>query len=132
MSNTSLLKSERIIAVGALFALISVAAGAFGAHGLKDSLTDYQLSVFNTGVEYQTMHALGLIFIGILKQQFPSHRLDIATILMIVGILLFSGSLYTLSLTGIKWLGMVTPFGGVCFLLSWLMICFSFIRRTEN
>ena len=126
------LKADTTIAIGALFAFLSVAAGAFGAHALKETLTAYQLGVFDTAVQYQMMHALGLILIGILKHQRPEHKLDSAALLMLAGIIVFSGSLYALSLSGIQWLGAITPLGGVCFLLSWLVLCLSFIRTRQD
>lgn len=109
-------------------AFLAVAIGAFGAHGLKDSLTDYQLDIFRTGVQYHMMHALGIILIGALmdhSHHSSTNRHRLAALIMLVGIILFSGSLYTLSITGIRWLGMITPIGGVCFLAAWLLLCIS-------
>ncbi len=109
-------------------AFLAVAMGAFGAHALKAVLAPEMLVVYKTAVTYQMWHALGLGFIALLRHQKPTERLIIyAGWLMFAGIILFSGSLYLLSLSGVKWLGMITPIGGVCFLSAWLLvIIFSF------
>lgn len=111
------------ITLGALVALIGVALGAFGAHALKSQLTPEALAVWNTAVFYQLIHALGLLLIGILCQLFPAdHLLRTAAWTMLVGIVLFSGSLYLLTVSGIRPLGMITPLGGVAFLTAWLLL----------
>jgi uncharacterized membrane protein YgdD (TMEM256/DUF423 family) len=109
-------------------AFLAVAMGAFGAHALKAILSPEMLIVYKTAVTYQMWHALGLGFMAILRQQNPGARLIIyAGWLMFAGVILFSGSLYLLSLSGVKWLGMVAPIGGLCFLSAWLLvIIFSF------
>ncbi|MDO9268558.1 MAG: DUF423 domain-containing protein [Methylobacter sp.] len=109
--------------LGALSALIGVGMGAFGAHGLKAVISPEMLTVYQTGVTYQMWHALGLIGVALLHQQMPGSKLlHWAGWLMFAGILLFSGSLYALALLNHTWLGMITPFGGVCFLTAWLLI----------
>ena len=110
------------VGLGALNAFIAVAAGAFAAHGLKNSLPPESLSVFKTAADYQMMHALGLILIGLLSTIAPHKTHDMAGWFMLTGIIIFSGSLYILSLSGLKWLGMITPVGGLCFLIAWLII----------
>ncbi len=116
-----------IIAIGAFNAFIAVGAGAFAAHGLKDFLSVEYLNTFKTAADYQMMHGIGLILIGILNKQ-DTNRCNIAAaVLMFTGIVLFSGSLYLLTLTGIKWLGIITPFGGLCFLIAWLTLGFNFL-----
>lgn len=118
-----------------LSAFLAVAFGAFGAHGLKAILTPEMLTIYKTAVTYQMWHALGLGLIALLAQLNPNSRLlHYAGWSMFAGIILFSGSLYALSLSGLKWLGMVTPLGGVCFLAAWLfLIIFSFIHyRNED
>ncbi len=103
--------------------LTGVAMGAFGAHGLKAILSIEMLAVYKTAVDYQMWHALGLGLIAVFSLQSPeSCHLKKAGWLMFSGILLFSGSLYLLAILNIKWLGMVTPIGGVCFLLAWLYV----------
>lgn len=106
-----------------LTAFLAVAMGAFGAHALKTVLTPDMLAVYKTAVSYQMWHALGLGLIAALRYLHPQDSLiKYAGWLMFAGIILFSGSLYILSLSGVKWLGMITPIGGVCFLSAWLLL----------
>ncbi|QWU06570.1 DUF423 domain-containing protein [Heyndrickxia coagulans] len=108
---------------GALNACISVALGAFGAHGLKGIMDQKYLDIWETGVRYEMYHALGLIAIGILSGILKSSALlSWSGWLMLIGIVLFSGSLYVLSLTKISVLGAITPIGGVAFLASWILL----------
>jgi len=112
--------------LGALSALIGVGMGAFGAHGLKTVISPEMLTVYQTGVTYQMWHALGLIAIALISQHTPDSKLlRWAGGLMFAGILLFSGSLYALALLKHTWLGMITPFGGVCFLIAWILLAVS-------
>ena len=109
--------------LGAVSALIGVGMGAFGAHGLKNILSPELLAVYQTGVTYQMWHALGLIGIALMRQQFSESKLLIwSGWLMLFGILLFSGSLYLLAILNLKWLGMLTPIGGVSFIVAWVLI----------
>src|ERR1019366_9138319 len=101
---------------------VAIALGAFGAHGLKTILDDYSKSVFETGVRYQAIHGLALFVVAWLTQQNASSRSSVAGYFFLFGILIFSGSLYALSLTGIKRLGMITPIGGLCFLVGWAIL----------
>ncbi|MBV1875845.1 MAG: DUF423 domain-containing protein [Cycloclasticus sp.] len=110
------------ITLGAIFAFLAVGLGAFGAHALKESLTPHYLAIYHTATDYQMWHAIGLIIIGVLYQQTPSSLLRKAGWFMLAGIIIFSGSLYTLSLSGIKILGAITPIGGVAFLVAWLLL----------
>lgn len=120
-----------IIATGAFNAFIAVAAGAFAAHGLKDILSDEYLSTFRTAADYQMMHGLGMILIGLINK-YNSNRCNIAAaVFMLIGIILFSGSLYMLTLTGTRWLGIITPFGGICFLIAWLTLGFNFLLSKD-
>ena len=130
MSNTRF--PNLVIGIGALSAMLAVCAGAFGAHALKEILTPVLLNTYHTAVDYQFMHSLGLIIIGILYKQSPQPFLKKVTLLMMTGIILFSGSLFTLSLTGIKWLGMITPFGGLCFIIAWLILAWCYLRGNEE
>tara|TARA_R110000782_G_scaffold95050_1_gene178933 strand:+ start:573 stop:947 length:375 start_codon:yes stop_codon:yes gene_type:complete len=101
----------------------SVALGAFAAHGLRDRLPDNLLSAFQTGVQYQLVHTMALIGIALLLLRWPESTLfRFSGGLFVLGMLLFSGSLYALALTGIGKLGIITPFGGVTFLLGWLCL----------
>jgi uncharacterized membrane protein YgdD (TMEM256/DUF423 family) len=110
------------VALGALNAFLAVAAGAFGAHGLKARLTPELLAVFETGARYHLFHALGLIAVGLVAQVRPSTLVTASGWALLAGIVLFSGSLYVLASSGVRMLGAVTPFGGVAFLLGWALL----------
>ncbi len=111
------------IILGSLNAFLGVALGAFGAHGLKSKVTPELLTVWNTAVLYHLIHALGLLLIGILCQLMPSDSLlRMSGWALQIGILLFSGSLYLLVLSGTRGLGMITPAGGLAFLTGWLIL----------
>ncbi|WP_042463708.1 DUF423 domain-containing protein [Neobacillus dielmonensis] len=112
------------IIAGAVNAFLAVALGAFGAHGLKDKLDAHYLGIWETGVQYQMFHAAGLLVVGLLigKLAAAGSLFTWSGWLMLVGIILFSGSLYVLSLTKISVLGAITPLGGVCFLAAWVMM----------
>ena len=99
-----------------------VALGAFAAHGLKSKLSAEYLAVFQTGSHYQLIHALALFGVGLLALHAPGRLVNLAGGLFALGILLFSGSLYLLSLSGVAKLGMITPFGGLAFLAGWLCL----------
>ncbi|ATB27496.1 DUF423 domain-containing protein [Melittangium boletus] len=109
------------LTLGAASAFLSVAAGAFGAHALRARLTPDLLTIFETGARYHMYHSLGLIAIGLLGQLRPSPLLNGAGWSLVVGILLFSGSLYAMALSGVRALGAITPLGGLGFLLGWLL-----------
>lgn len=109
--------------LSAFSAMFAVAMGAFGAHGLKQLLTPEMLAVYKTAVNYQMWHALGLGLIAVCRHWLADSKLLLwSGWLMFVGILLFSGSLYLLTLLNLKWLGMITPLGGVAFILAWLLL----------
>lgn len=108
--------------LAALFGFSGVALGAFAAHGLKGRLSVEYLAVFHTGVQYQLVHALALLAVALLGAQLPGRLLAAAGSLFALGILLFSGSLYLLALSGIGKLGIITPFGGLAFLAGWLCL----------
>jgi uncharacterized membrane protein YgdD (TMEM256/DUF423 family) len=111
---------ERLFfALGAASALISVGAGAFGAHALRARLSPELLAVFETGARYQMYHALGLFAAAWAVTRWPGPWAVRAGWFFVLGTLLFSGSLYALALSGVRWLGAVTPFGGVAFLAGW-------------
>lgn len=105
-----------------MFGALGVAAGAFGAHGLRGRLTPEMLAVFETGVRYQLIHALALLAVAWAGTRWASSAITAAGWLFVAGIVLFSGSLYALCLTGIRWLGAVTPFGGAVFIAGWLAL----------
>lgn len=117
-----------VIAAAAMF--LAVALGAFGAHALRGRLTPEMVGVWQTAVQYHAWHALAIMGVGILLQQWPERGLlGIAGWLFVAGIVLFSGSLYTLALTGLRGLGAVTPFGGVAFLAGWIAVAATFLKR---
>ena len=119
--------------LGAISALSGVGLGAFGAHGLKATLSPEMLTVYQTGVTYQMWHALGLIGIALISQQVPESKLlNWAGWLMFIGILLFSGSLYLLAILNLKWLGMITPLGGVSFIIAWLLIAIFAAKKQHH
>ena len=111
-------------ALGSLFGGLAVALGAFGAHALSERITPERLANFETAARYQMYHALALLAVALAMAYFPSggKLLNAGGWLFTAGIVLFSGSLYILSLTGIRWLGAVTPLGGVAFAAGWLVL----------
>ncbi|MBB3103434.1 DUF423 domain-containing protein [Azomonas macrocytogenes] len=108
--------------LAAFFGFTGVALGAFGAHGLKDKLTPEYLAIFQTAVHYQQIHALALLGIAVAVQRTPTALLAWSGSLFCAGILLFSGSLYLLTMTGVGKLGIVTPIGGLAFMAGWLCL----------
>jgi len=110
------------IVLGASLAALAVMLGAFGSHGLKDKISPEDLTIFQTGVQYQLYHALGLILIGILGFHYSSDVIQLPAVLLLIGILFFSGSLYILSVTGLRWMGAITPIGGIAFIAGWVML----------
>ncbi|MFY1831363.1 DUF423 domain-containing protein [Myxococcus fulvus] len=118
------------LVLGAVNAFLSVAAGAFGAHGLKSRLSPDLLVIFETGARYHMYHALGLIAVGLLGTLRPTPLLNGAGWAMLVGILLFSGSLYALALSGVRALGAITPLGGLGFLAGWALLAVAAWRST--
>ncbi|WP_077215116.1 DUF423 domain-containing protein [Bacillus dakarensis] len=118
-----------LIILGAINAFLSVALGAFGAHGLEGKVEQKYMETWQTGVQYQMFHAVGLLIVGVLLGKFPaSALLTWSGWLMLIGIILFSGSLYVLSLTKISILGAVTPFGGVSFLVAWVLVVIAAVK----
>ncbi len=108
--------------VGSISALIAVGLGAFGAHGLKGRLTPEMLNAFEVGVRYQMYHALALLAVAWALSRWPRAEITVAGWLFVAGTIIFSGSLYLLSLTSVRWIGAITPIGGVAFLLGWLSL----------
>lgn len=118
--------SHKFLFIGSLNAFLAIALGAFGAHGLKNILDPGALKIWQTAFEYHIYHALGLILIALLLEALPKARS--AGWLMLSGIILFSGSLYLLALSDIKLLGMITPVGGLCFLVAWGWLAFACLK----
>lgn len=121
---------RQLVVAAALILLIGVAAGAFGAHALKRSVTPDMLSVWQTAVLYQLVHGLGLLAIAALGTRFGSPLLAAAGSFMLAGIIIFSGSLYILVLSGTKWLGAITPIGGGAFIIAWALVALAAYRAS--
>jgi uncharacterized membrane protein YgdD (TMEM256/DUF423 family) len=118
--------ARRILISGALVALLGVAGGAFGAHGLRPLLSDHMMNVFETGVRYHVFHALGMLGAGLSLAYAPTRYFQFAAWAFFLGIVLFSGSLYVLSISGVRALGMITPLGGLCFLVGWGLLAWGY------
>ena len=116
-------------AVGAMAGAIGVALGAFGAHGLKSRVTEDLLVVFETGVRYQMYHALALLAVGWASTRWPGPWTSASGWLFLVGIVVFSGSLYLMTLTGARWLGAITPIGGLAFIAGWVSLALAALTR---
>lgn len=108
---------------------LAVILGAFGAHALKSKLSPEMVNIYKTGVEYHFYHALGILLIGAVSLHMPSSLMNWAAILLLIGIVLFSGSLYLLAITGIKSLGAITPIGGVGFISGWIVFVIAVYRN---
>ena len=119
-----------MLMAGSLLGFFSVALGAFGAHALKTFLVENnRLATFETAVQYQMIHGLALLLTGLLGYYFPKISFSPVAWLFMSGILIFSGSLYLLCASGLKWLGAITPIGGTCFLAAWLLLCWKFYAQ---
>jgi uncharacterized membrane protein YgdD (TMEM256/DUF423 family) len=107
---------------------LGVGFGAFGAHALKDRLTPNDLAIFDTGIRYFFYHALGVCVLSLMMTRIDNGLIKTGSILMVIGAFLFAGSLIALVLTGHRWLGMVTPIGGVMLILAWVLAAVSLLR----
>lgn len=123
--------AKLFLILGGINAALVVMLGAFGAHGLKTKLTAEMLAVYQTGVHYHLFHALGLLAVGLVATQIAdSVYLKWSGWLMLAGIILFSGSLYVLSVSGLRWLGAVTPFGGFSFIVAWVLFIIAILKSS--
>ena len=121
--------ARTFLVLGALCAMLAVMLGAFGAHALRNRLPAELLAVFHTGVQYHFWHALGLLAIGLVLLHVPgSAPVRWAGWLMLAGIVVFSGSLYVLSISGVRWLGAITPLGGLSFIAAWALLAWGVLR----
>ncbi|MFQ5487126.1 MAG: DUF423 domain-containing protein [Gammaproteobacteria bacterium] len=121
--------ARMFLVTGALLAALAVVCGAFGAHALRGVVAPERLTVYQTAVQYHFLHALGLLAVALMLEHLPRQRLlRWAGWTMIAGVVLFSGSLYLLSLSGIGWLGAVTPLGGLAFIAAWLLLAVAALR----
>jgi len=120
-----------IFGTGTTMAAIAVATGAFGAHVLKQHISPEMLEVFTTGSRYEMYHALALLAVAWAYRQWANPLVRLSGWFFIIGIVLFSGSLYLLALLNISWLGFITPFGGLSFLLGWLLLAVGVLRHSN-
>ena len=123
MNRRAYFPGNQYLAAGGFSGFLSVAFGAFGAHALKNNLTDQQLEIYKTGAHYQMVHALALVALGLWCNQ-QNQKMTVAGWSWIAGSALFSGSLYALAVTDVKMLGIITPFGGILLMLGWIVFAF--------
>ncbi|WMW80972.1 DUF423 domain-containing protein [Undibacterium cyanobacteriorum] len=116
------MQERHILISAATSMLIAIACGAFGAHGLKQILSTDMLAIWQTAVQYQVIHGLAMLGLVALSTRYDAKRLSQIALCFVVGTLIFSGSLYLLAITGIKWLGAITPIGGTAFLVGWFLM----------
>ena len=114
-----------LLIIGSLFAALSVLLGAFGAHALKNRLSIEDLAIFEIAVRYQMYHALGLLFMGVTSFYLTEKVVSIPAYFMILGIIIFSGSLLLLVFTNLRWFGAITPIGGFCLIIGWLLLAYN-------
>lgn len=123
------MRNQTILISGAVFMALAVLLGAFGAHKLKEVLSPEMMQIYQIGVEYQFYHALGLLFTGVIGFQFESKWIKRSALFFGIGIVLFSGSLYAISFTGIKAIGAITPLGGLSFVAGWISLAIAVWKR---
>jgi uncharacterized membrane protein YgdD (TMEM256/DUF423 family) len=124
--------ARTFIALGSINAALAVMLGAFGAHALKARISPEMLSVYHTASQYHFYHALGMLLIAALASQLNSSgALRLSGFLMLAGIVLFSGSLYLLAVTGVTWLGAITPLGGLAFIAAWVVLAYAAVRAAS-
>ena len=116
------------IIVGSVFAALAVIFGAFGAHGLKSKVSVEDLTIFETGVRYQMYHALGIILLGLLAMNPNLNISPLPFIFFVTGIIVFSGTLYLIPLTGSRWMGAITPIGGLALILGWVFLIYNILN----
>ena len=125
------MKHNVIISVGSFNAALAIALGAFAAHGLEKHLDERSIQVFNTAADFHFWHALVLILVGLIAKNNPQTNYSGIAGLINLGILLFCGSLYVLSTTGLSWLGMITPFGGTSFIIAWSCLAWKSLHQSD-
>jgi uncharacterized membrane protein YgdD (TMEM256/DUF423 family) len=121
--------NRTFVSLGSGMAFLGIALGAFGTHGLRDRLTEANLKIWQTGVQYHLIHAVSLVLVGLLAAHQTGRGIRTAGWLMAAGIAIFSGSLYALALSDIKWFGAITPLGGLCFLVAWMILAVAFGKK---
>lgn len=118
--------------LGAVLTALAIVTGAFGAHGVKFLLDESAYAVFQTGADYHFMNALGIALLGLAERRYSKQRLQLAAWIIFIGIVLFSGSLYVLAVTGIKWFGFITPVGGSLLIIGWLIAASAAKRKSRR
>ena len=118
------------LTLGSISGALAVMIGAFGAHGLKEKLTEEMLPIYKTGVEYHFYHTLALLAVGMIAMHVKSPLLTASGWSMAAGIVIFSGSLYALSISGVRVLGAITPIGGLCFMVGWVLLALTIIKSS--
>lgn len=124
--------NKRPLLIGSVLCLLTVIIGAFGAHGLATLLEENgRTATFQTAVEYQTLHAIAILIIGMLSNKYPDGYWNMAVNSMLIGVVIFSGSLYFLSITNLTWIARITPVGGLAFIVGWIFVILA-IKRYKN
>jgi len=116
---------KSLLIIGSVFAALSVLLGAFGAHGLKNRLSIEDLAIFETAVRYQMYHALGILLMGVASFYLTEKLVSAPAYFLILGIIVFSGSLFLLVFTNLRWFGAITPIGGLCLIIGWLLFAYN-------
>jgi uncharacterized membrane protein YgdD (TMEM256/DUF423 family) len=120
--------AKLFLSIGSISGALAVMLGAFGAHGLKDKLSEKMLANYMTGVEYHFYHTLVLLIVGVIALHYPTKQLTASGWAFTIGILTFSGSLYVMALTGITKLGAITPIGGLFFIIGWILLAAAVLK----
>ena len=116
---------KSLLVIGSVFAALSVLLGAFGAHGLKNRLSIEDLAIFETAVRYQMYHALGILLMGLASIDLTEKLVSTPAYFLILGMIVFSGSLFLLVFTNLRWFGAITPIGGLCLIIGWLLFAYN-------
>ena len=116
---------KSLLIIGSVFAALAVLLGAFGAHGLKNRLSIEDLAIFETAVRYQMYHALGILLMGLASIDLTEKLVSTPAYFLILGIIVFSGSLFLLVFTNLRWFGAITPIGGLCLIIGWLLFAYN-------
>ena len=117
------------VIVGAILLALAIVLGAFGAHIIKSKISSEDLAIFEIGVRYHIYHAIGLMVVGLIGFHVHQNIIDIPALIITAGIIIFSGSLYILVLTGVRWMGSITPIGGLLFIIGWILLAVNLIRN---
>ena len=121
---------KSLLLIGSIFAAFSVLLGAFGAHGLKNRLSVEDLVIFETAVRYQMYHAIGILLMGVASFSLNEKIVSAPAYFLILGVIIFSGSLFLLVFTNLRWFGAITPLGGLCLIVGWLLFAYNIYFQT--